>query len=41
MADALDIQTRFIGGFNDDATAVLLGLEANRLPANLMLMSQR
>ena len=41
MADALDIQTRFIGGFNDDATAELLGLGANRLPANLILMAQR
>jgi nitroreductase len=41
MADALDIQTRFIGGFNNEATAELLGLGANRLPANLMLMAQR
>ena len=41
MADALDIQTRFIGGFNNDATAELLGLGANSIPASLMLMAQK
>lgn len=42
LADALDVQTRFIGNFNDSAVVELLGLNSSTsVPAALMIMAGR